>query len=61
MHVVYQVSGNLAVFDSDALRFADLIQEAGNVYNIDPEKSTTLYKQIEAAISQKKPGEVDVP
>lgn len=33
LHVVYMVSGNLAVFDFDALRFADFVRETHAITN----------------------------
>lgn len=40
VHVAYQTSGNIAVFDHDALRFADFIYEFAKTFNIAGLKET---------------------
>lgn len=57
VHVGYQTSGNIAVFDDDVLRFADYNKDMNEYLGI-PEK-TDLYAEIKAELEQKKPGEVD--
>src|SRR5690606_11015206 len=38
VHVAYQVSGNIAVFDSDAIRFADFAAEFNRLFGIDKQR-----------------------
>lgn len=59
MLVAYQVTGSLAVFDSDALRFADYLHEAAAMFGLDESKSSELFKQIQTQIDGKKSGDVD--
>jgi glucosamine-6-phosphate deaminase len=61
VHVAYQTSGNIAVFDDTALRHADFVAEYARVFNIGEERAQTLERQIESFIRRKKPGEVDCP
>ena len=62
LHMAYQVSGNIAVFDHDVIKYADFIKSVHNVYNFDSEiinninaKFNSICKQLES----KHPGEAD--
>ncbi len=63
VHVAYQTSGNIAVFDDDAERHADFIAEFCRVYGRqdgkDPAVATA--ERVMDFIPHKKPGEVDSP
>jgi glucosamine-6-phosphate deaminase len=61
VHVAYQVSGNIAVFDDDAVRFADFVTEFNHHFGIDDRRSTELESHIDQFLRNKKPGEVDSP
>ncbi len=61
VHVAYQVSGNIAVFDDDAVRFADFMSEFNHMFGLDHTKSDELERSIEQSLKHKKPGEVDSP
>jgi len=54
VHVAYQTSGNIAVFDDDVVRFADFAQDISAA-------NSTVYEDIQKAIRNKKPGEIDSP
>ncbi|MCC5907766.1 MAG: glucosamine-6-phosphate deaminase [Balneolaceae bacterium] len=56
VHVVYQTSGNIAVYDDEALRYADFMSQYGK--NGD-EKN--LYKEIIRSMEEKRPGDIDSP
>ncbi|CAD8092195.1 unnamed protein product [Paramecium primaurelia] len=58
VHVVYMVSGNLAVFDFDALRFADVLKETQKMIGGNGEE---FYEKVKKQIKEKKLGEVDGP
>ena len=60
VHVAYQTSGNIAVFDEDVVRFADFYSDLSK---LDKSDSTgkSLYHQVLSAIKNKKPGAVDAP
>ncbi|MEX0648533.1 MAG: glucosamine-6-phosphate deaminase [Balneolaceae bacterium] len=54
VHVVYQTSGNIAIYDDEALRYADFItQYSGN------SKETGLFTELLDLMNQKKRGDID--
>jgi glucosamine-6-phosphate deaminase len=59
VHVAYQTSGNIAVFDDDAVRFMDFAAEFNRHFQIDPARTAQLESHIEEFVKQKKPGQVD--
>lgn len=61
VHVAYQTSGNIAVFDDDALRFCDFMASFNRTFGVAPEQTETLDTHVEASLRNKKPGEVDTP
>lgn len=61
VHVAYQTSGNIAVFDDDAVRFADFVRDFNEAFGLNKEDGQKFYKKILKSIHDKKPGEVDTP
>ncbi len=61
VHVAYQTSGNLAVFDADAVRFADFAVGFNRIFGLGAEEAARLEQKIAAALRAKKPGEIDPP
>jgi len=61
VHVAYQTSGNIAVFDDTALRHADFVAEYARAFGAGEEKALLIEQQVEQFIRRKKPGEVDSP
>ena len=61
VHVAYQTSGNIAVFDSAALRHADFVQEFTRSFQFGAEQAEMIEEKIKKAIASKKPGEIDPP
>lgn len=59
VHVAYQTSGNIAVFDDDVIRFADFVNDFNDMFNIDNKVTNKMFGDIKDKISQKKAGEVD--
>lgn len=59
VHVAYMTSGNIAVFDHDARRVADLVTEFNRRFGIDQEKSLELERQVCLSLDRKAPGEPD--
>ncbi|MEZ4933795.1 MAG: hypothetical protein R2788_16950 [Saprospiraceae bacterium] len=55
VHVVYQTSGNIAVFDEDASRFIDFINDFNEVFDLQKEATHAMYKAINKHIKSKKP------
>ncbi len=61
VHLAYQVSGNIAVFDHDAVRFLDFVREYSKIFGSDVEISEKVYKQALKDLKAKHPGEPDTP
>jgi glucosamine-6-phosphate deaminase len=59
VHVAYQTSGNIAVFDDEAVRFLDFVREIGSIYNLSPEVTDGAYHAAKESVRLKKPGETD--
>jgi glucosamine-6-phosphate deaminase len=60
VHVAYQTSGNIAVFDDDVIRFADFVVDIENHFGNNIIKDdTSLYKRVKNSIKEKKKGDVD--
>lgn len=59
VHLAYQVSGNIAVFDHDAIRFLDFLRDSAKIYGFDIQKSNNIYNDAIKELSQKHPGEPD--
>ncbi|MEM7624692.1 MAG: glucosamine-6-phosphate deaminase [Planctomycetota bacterium] len=61
VHVAYQVSGNIAVFDEDAIRFADFAAEFNRMQGIDETRTAAFESHVEQFLKNKEPGQVDSP
>jgi len=61
VHVAYMTSGNIAVFDHDALRMADLVTEINRSFEIDVKKSPALEAAVTQSLGAKASGDPDVP
>ncbi len=59
VHVAYQVSGSIAVFDEDAIRFADFASDYNHLFGMDSNEAQKIEDHIEEFLRQKKPGQVD--
>lgn len=59
LHVAYQTSGNIAVFDHDVVRYLDFIRESADIFGVDSKKATALYKKVQQDLKKKHPGEAD--
>ncbi|HVT28821.1 MAG TPA: glucosamine-6-phosphate deaminase [Lacipirellulaceae bacterium] len=59
VHVAYQTSGNIAVFDDDAIRFADFVADFNTHFDVSPQRAAELEAHVEEFLRNKKPGQVD--
>ena len=59
VHVAYQTSGNIAVFDEDVIRFADFIRDFHATFGMEVSTANKMYNEIKQQLENKKPGEVD--
>lgn len=61
VHVAYQTSGNIAVFDDDALRFAEFVSEFELEFGAVNRRSAEVHEEIRAFLRSKKPAQTDTP
>lgn len=59
VHIAYQTSGNIAVFDEDAIRFAEFAAEFCSAFDISTAKVQELEQHIDEFLRNKQPGQVD--
>jgi glucosamine-6-phosphate deaminase len=57
VHVAYQTSGNIAVFDDDVVRFADFNQDLNKYFG--NEDKNNIYAQVKDELIDKQPGALD--
>jgi glucosamine-6-phosphate deaminase len=63
VHVAYMTSGNIAVFDHDARRFVDFVDEFLAAFGTPAEQSSagTIKERVEKFLDAKKPAQPDSP
>ncbi len=61
VHVAYQTSGNIAVFDDDAIRFCEFAADFNKELRVDKQRTLELEQHVEKFLKNKQPGEVDSP
>ena len=61
VHVAYQTSGNIAVFDDAALRHAEFVAEAAGLFGLDADHARSVRDELAAFAKGKEPGELDHP
>lgn len=61
VHVAYQTSGNIAVADDEALRFARFVIDYNEKFGIKSEEAETIFKKSVEFLKNKKPSEIDIP
>jgi len=60
VQIAYMTSGNIAVFDHDALRFLDFVASLNQAFDIGRERSLQLSNQVRTWLETKEPGQPDV-
>ena len=60
VHIAYMTSGNIAVFDHDAARIADLVTEYNRMFGIDQERSKLVEGTVLESLARKSPGDADI-
>jgi glucosamine-6-phosphate deaminase len=60
VHIAYMTSGNIAVFDHDAARIADLVTEYNRLFGIDQERSKLVEGTVLESLSRKHAGDPDI-
>lgn len=61
VHVAYQTSGNIAVADSEALRFASFVCDYNEKFGIQSDEAEHIYKKAIRFLKNKKVSEIDIP
>ena len=61
VHVAYQTSGNIAVFDDDVIRFADFANDFHAVFGMQKEETENIFQRISDQIEHKESGKIDSP
>jgi glucosamine-6-phosphate deaminase len=61
VHVAYMTSGNIAVFDHDARRFADFVDSFNRLIGLDTQKTAEVRNRVQAFLDSKAPGQPDTP
>lgn len=61
VHVAYQTSGNIAVFDDDVVRFADFVNDFHEEFGMKQDVTQMLFSKVKDQIQSKKAGKADTP
>jgi len=61
VHVGYQTSGNIAVADDEALRFASFVCDYNDKFGIESTEAADIYKRAKSFLKNKKSSEIDTP
>lgn len=59
VHVAYQTSGNIAVYDDDVIRFVDFTDEFKQIFNIQGIDTQSILYEVTSLVNNKKPGDAD--
>ena len=61
VHIGYQTSGNIAVADDEALRFASFVCDYNTKFGIESKEAEAIYKKALTFLKNKKASEIDIP
>ncbi|WP_372938376.1 glucosamine-6-phosphate deaminase [Seonamhaeicola sp.] len=61
VHVGYQTSGNIAVADDEALRFASFVCDYNDKFGFESKEADSIYKKSLKFLKNKKASEIDIP
>ncbi|MCK0156112.1 glucosamine-6-phosphate deaminase [Cellulophaga sp. F20128] len=61
VHVAYQTSGNIAVADDEALRFASFVCDYNEKFGIESGQAIDIYTKAAKFLANKKASEIDTP
>ncbi|WP_372638779.1 glucosamine-6-phosphate deaminase, partial [Fodinibius sp.] len=59
VHVAYQTSGNIAVFDDDVIRFVDFVSDYNDMFDMEQEEADKMLEDIKQFLDEKAPTQVD--
>ncbi|WP_281229078.1 glucosamine-6-phosphate deaminase [Flavobacterium aquiphilum] len=61
VHVAYQTSGNIAVADDEALRFAHFVTDYNEKFGIKSPEADAIFQKAKNFLKNKKASEIDIP
>ena len=61
VHVAYQTSGNIAVFDDDAIRFSQFAVDLLRNRNVPCDELSKANQELIGFLRKKQPGDIDIP
>ena len=61
VHVGYQTSGNIAVADDEALRFASFVCDYNEKFGIENNEAESIFERARTFLNNKKSSEIDIP
>ncbi len=61
VHVAYQTSGNIAVADDEAHRFANFVTDYNKHFGIDSPEANKIFKEATTFLENKKDSDIDTP
>lgn len=61
VHVAYQTSGNIAVFDDDVIRFADFAKDFNSFIDAKDKDLSNAFDRVTKMLHNKLPGQIDTP
>ncbi|HVJ83336.1 MAG TPA: glucosamine-6-phosphate deaminase, partial [Planctomycetia bacterium] len=59
VHIAYMTSGNVAVHDRDAIRFANFVADYNRAFGIENQRTEQIEGSVYRFLTEKKPGQVD--
>jgi len=59
IHIAYQTSGNIAVFDDDVIRFTDFSREFNREFKVTNKDLSQLSRKVKTFLKNKKAGQID--
>jgi len=61
IHVAYQTSGNIAVFDEDVIRYVDFLVDFSDTNGEENKEVRNIYERVSDTLNKKEQGQVDSP
>lgn len=61
VHIGYQTSGNIAVADDEALRFASFVCDYNDKFGIENKEAKNIFEKARTFLNNKKSSEIDIP
>ena len=59
VHVAYQTSGNIAVFDDDVIRFVDFVSDYNQMFDMEQQEAEAMLSGIKQFLNEKEPAQED--